>query len=232
MVRNLVGTLLIAPAMLLAYVGSTSAAVVGDPSGLSASSVVIDFESLPVGTSEPIIIGGVTISTFDREGTNDPREIAAQRSTQYPGIFEGQFFGMGRHDFRIEFATPVSQAGLGVFDPNYDGNALLAFDAMGDLIDIAVSAAGDPNFPTGPVGGSHSTFVGFVRPTADIARIELWNIFNPAEGKTDLLGIDSIRYFAGGGTVVIPEPGSIVLLAIGCLGLGAVWHRQRRSEAA
>lgn len=229
--RNIVGIFLILPTTLLAYVGSTSAAVVGDPSALNPASIVIDFESLPVGTPEPIIVGGVTISTFDREGTNAPREVAAQRSTQYPGIFEGQFFGMGRHDFRIEFATPVSQAGLGVFDPNYDGNALLAFDAMGDLIDIAVSAAGDPNFPTGPVGGSHSTFVGFVRPTADIARIELWNIFNQAEGKTDLLGIDTIRYFANGGTGVIPEPGSVALLAIGCLGLGAVRYRQRVQQA-
>lgn len=213
---------------------STEAAVVGDPGSLHPSSIVIDFEGIPVGTAEPIIVGGVTISTFNREVNNDPREVADPTASQlpHPGIFEGHYFGPGRHDFLIEFATPVSQFGLGVHDPNFDGNTLLAFDSMGNLLESATSAAGDPIFPTGPIGGSHSTFVGFVRPTADIAKVQLSNVFSALHGKTDLLGIDTVTYFDNGGMGAVPEPGSVALLGIGCLAAGIAWTKTRRARVA
>lgn len=223
-------SMFLAPAVMLLAAGSSEGAAVGDPGSLHPGSVVIDFEGFPVGTSEPIVVGGVTISTFNREGNSNPRQVVAPlpHQTQHADIFEGNYFAPGRHDFRIEFATPVSQVGLGVHDPNYVGNVVLAYDALGNVIDFAASQPGDPVFPTGPSGGSHSTFVGFVRPSADIVRLELHNAFDPTEGRTDLLAIDNVMFFANGGTGVIPEPGSVALLGIGCVVAGLGWVRKTR----
>lgn len=232
MSRTKLGAFFVASAcLLLANAEPSSAIVINDPSSLNPAAVMIDFESIPVGTAEPIVVGGVTISTFNRESTNAPREVAPLRGVQHPGVFEGSYFGPGRQDYLIEFDTPVAQFGMGVHDPNFNGNALLAFDALGNLLEFALSAAGDPNFPTGPTGGSHSAFVGFVRPTADIARVELLHVFSLADGKSDLLAIDTVTFFPAGGTGAIPEPGSVVLLGIGCSALGLAGYRRRRSAA-
>jgi hypothetical protein len=233
MSRTKLGALVTAPALLLLCADWASAAPVNSPSALHPASTLIDFNNMPVGTFEPIVVGGVTISTFDREGAQGPRAIAAPFAHQLPhaGIFGGNYFAPGRHHFAIEFASPVAQVGLGIHDPNYDGNQLLAFDSNGTLLDLAVSAAGGTIFPTGPVGGSHSAFVGFVRPTADIAKIELHHVWNPIAGKSDLLGIDNVMFFAGSGTGAIPEPSSLALVGvIGCM-LGGVAWRKRRTAA-
>jgi hypothetical protein len=233
MSRTQLGALVAAPALLLSLcAGSASAAVVVSPSALHPASSVINFEAYPVGTAEPIISGGVTISTYEREGTQAPRTVAASlpHQTQQPGIFSGNYFAPGRHHFLIEFDSPVSQFGLGVHDPNYVGNELLAFDSMGNLLEGVSS--GTANFPIFQVGGptvgpTFSAFVGFVRPTADISYVELHNVFNPAAGKTDLLGIDNVMYFSGGGTGAVPEPSSVALLGLigGIIGLVA-WRKR------
>jgi hypothetical protein len=231
MSRIKLGARIVAPAcLLLLSAGAASAVPVNGPNSLHPASTVINFNNMPVGTVEPIVVGGVTITTWEREGTNAPRTVAAPlpHQTQYPGIFDGNYFAPGRQHVLVEFATPVAQAGLGIYDPNYDGNQLFAFDEDGNLLDFAVSAAGGTIFPTGPVGGSFSTFVGFVRPTADIARLELHHVFNPVAGKSDLLGIDNVMFFAGNGSGVVPEPGSLALLGImSCVLGGFTWWRRR-----
>jgi hypothetical protein len=188
------------------------------PSALHPASTLINFESYPVGTLEPIISGDVTITTYERAPTNPgPQSVKAPKphQVQYPGIFSGNYFAPGVHHFLIEFSSPVSQFGLGVHDPNFPGNELRAFDSSGNLLE------GISSIPTGAVGGVFSTFVGFVRPTADIAYVELHNAPN------DLLGIDNVMYFPGGGTGAIPEPSSFALLGLvgGVLGL-ALWRKR------
>jgi hypothetical protein len=64
----------------------------------------------------------------------------------------------------IQFANPVSQFLVGWGDPNFSGNVLLAYDVNGTLLEQGVVALG-------PGGGGHAAWIGFVRPTADIAKI-------------------------------------------------------------
>ena len=212
MSRTQLGALVAAPALLLLLGNaSASAAIVASPSALHPASTLIDFNSIPVGTLEPIVSGNATITTFDRPATSPgPQAVAAPlpHQTAHPGIFSGNYFAPGPHHFLIEFNAPVSQVGLGVHDPNFAGNELLAFDSSGNLLEGVASIL------TGPVGGSFSTFVGFVRPTADIAYVELHN----APG--DWLGIDNVMYFSGGGTGAVPEPSSLAILGIVGASLG------------
>ena len=231
MSRIQLGAVIMAPALLLAACdGRALAVAVNSPSALHPSSTLIDFESFAVGTAEPIMASGATITTYDREGSLAPRTVAAPNANQtaHPGIFSGNYFGPGRQHFLIEFDSPVSQFGVGVHDANFDDNEILAFDALGNLLESAVSAAGSSIFPTGPSGGSHSSFVGFVRPTAEISYVELHHVFNPAAGKSDLWAIDNVMFFAGGGAGVVPEPSSFALLGIiaGVLGMFA-WRKRQ-----
>jgi hypothetical protein len=219
MSRTLLGALVAAPAFLFSLcAGSTSAAVIGSPSALHPASTLIDFNALPVGTVEPVISSGATITTFAFDhGPNPPQTVKAPKphQVQYPGIFTGNYFAPGAHHFRIEFDSPVSQVGLGVHDPNFAGNELFALDSAGNLLEKISS------IPTGPVGGVFSTFVGFVRPSADIASVELHN----AQG--DLLGIDNVMFFSSGGTGAIPEPTSLALAGVLGGGLALFAWRKR-----
>jgi len=202
--RNLIKCAIIFNA--LAFSGHTYSALISDPSQLDPASIIIDFESISVGTSEPIVINGVTITD---DNTSVTSSIQPQDWTQYPGIFEGQFFGLGVGDrgFVVEFETPVSQFGMGVFDPNFTGNILRALDSNGNVLEQMISNT-DPEFPVGPTGGIFSTFVGFSRNQRDIQRIELINV------PGDWLAIDTITY-----STVVPLPASIYLLASGLLSI-------------
>jgi hypothetical protein len=62
-------------------------------------------------------------------------------------------------NFNFDFANSVSQFGVGVFDPNFNGTNIAAYDSQGALLEPAVQ------IPTGPTGGSHSAFFGFAGPT-------------------------------------------------------------------
>jgi hypothetical protein len=214
MSRIQLGAVVTAPALLLLLcTASASAAIVASPSALHPASTLIDFSSFPVGTLEPIVSGNVTITTSSP--TPFPIRAPLANQLQHPGIFSGHYLGHGPANYLIDFNTPVSQLGLGVHDPNFAGNQLLAYDSAGNLLE------GVSSILTGPVGGSFSTFLGFVRPTADIAYVELRN----APG--DWLGIDNVMYFAGGGTGAVPEPSSLALLGVIGAGLGLVlWQRR------
>lgn len=225
--RIQLGALVAAPAVLLLLcAGSASATVVTSPSALHPASTLIDFESFPVGTLEPITSHGATITTYERASNNSgPQAVAAPlpHQVQFPGIFTGNYFAPGVHHFLIEFDSPVSQFGVGIHDPNYDGNEIRVFDSAGNLIKSVTSMSGDPDFPTGPVGGVFSTFVGFVRPTADISYVEVHN----APG--DLLGIDNVMFFPGNGTGAIPEPSTLALLGvIGCALTAVAWRKKAK----
>lgn len=84
-------------------------------------------------------------------------------------------FGLGRGErgFIINFnGLTVSEFGMGVFDLNYTGNTLTAYDINNNIIENITSNV-DPEFPVGIPGGTFSTFLGFSRITNDIAWAEL-----------------------------------------------------------
>lgn len=191
---------------ILLFAGPLFSAPISDPGQLEPTATIIDFESFAVGTTEPIVIDGVTITD---DNTSVTSSIRAQAWTQYPGIFEGQYFGLGTGDrgYIIEFNAPIAQFGMGIFDPNLTGNVLRALDSGGNVLEQLISNI-DPEFPVGPTGGVFSTFVGFVRQQNDIKRIELIHVAG------DWLAIDTVSY-----SRVVPIPAAFWLFVTGLLSL-------------
>ncbi len=187
--------------------------VITHPSQLHPNSQIQTFESYSVGTATPLTFGIATLST------NFPASVKAQQYTQHPGIYEGKYvgssFGIGENFF-IDFSTPVSQFGMGILDVNYDGNVFRALDANNNVLESVVSSSTNPDFLTGPTGGSYSLFIGFKRPTNDISRIELLPI------SLDFMAIDTVTYYAK----AIPEP-SAALFCLTALGLYVATRRRR-----
>lgn len=206
--------------LFLVMSSSSMAIPISSPSQLNSGSTIITFEELPSGTSEPVTINNVTFIDNNADVTSG---IQSQNWTQYPGIFEGQYFGVGTGDrgFIINFnGDTVSEFGMGVFDPNFTGNILTAYDINNNVLETLTSNV-DVEFPVGPVGGFFSTFVGFTRSSSDIAWLELTNV------PGDWLAIDTVTFF-GSTAIGVPEPTTLALLAIGLVGIG---YRRRKLAA-
>lgn len=162
-----------------------------DPSQLSPNPIVIDFEG--VTGANPLTIGDVTftsltgslvlfdISHWPANGTE------VESTTLFPGAEPDSAIA-------ITFAIPVSEFLLGWGDPNYPGNVLQAYDADGNLLEEAA-------VELGPIGGVHAAWIGFKRPTADIAKI----IVQPDQSQPsgDDYVIDNIHY-----NTVVPDADS------------------------
>lgn len=203
--------------LICATAGTAHSAPIGSPGALSGGNTVITFDEFSIGTPGPVTYAGVTIDST----TANTVSVLPQAFTQHAGIFEGQYFGQGFLDYFIDFnGSTVAEFGMGVFDPNFSSNVLRALDINGNVLETIVSSPTDPNFTLGPTGGFHATFVGFVRSTADIARIEL--IAAPG----DLLGIDTITFSEL--VAPIPEPPQALLLLAGLAGL-LQFGRKRRT---
>ena len=109
--------------------GSSEAALVSDPTGLSDSIIDIDFD-----TTFPDSINGVEISGgYGYEDSN--RWTAA---TSYPDFISGNMLIISSTSQEIktsiEFSTPVSGVGFGLFDSNFEGTGFEAFDILGNSL--------------------------------------------------------------------------------------------------
>tara|TARA_R110000787_G_scaffold14819_36_gene45648 strand:- start:209 stop:907 length:699 start_codon:yes stop_codon:yes gene_type:complete len=205
-----------------ALAGTSHAAPIGAPGDLTPGNNVITFEEFALGTVGPITFGGVTISASSANPSHGQVRQSFGAFVQHPGILENQFFGFNSPTYSIHFNGGfVQEFGLGVFDPNFDNNHLIAYDYYGNELERVTSAAGDPLFPTGPLGGNFSTFVGFKRNTADIYRVDLVSL------PGDLLGLDTVTY----SNVQVPEPAAGLVLLGGLAALG-FWRRQRNLKTA
>ncbi len=206
-------------ALVVGLIGAPAALAVPvtSPSDLNAARTIVDFESYAVGTIGPIAQSGATISGSPAGSVAIASSLAY---TQYPGVVSGNIFGFVPNvGFFVDFAQPVAEFGMGVFDPNFPGtwpgygtvtsvNTLRAYDAANVLLGETLSGSAD--FPVGAPGGGWSTFVGFRFATDQIARIELLG----APG--DLLGIDNVSFYR---LRTVPEPGSLALLVAGLAGI-------------
>jgi hypothetical protein len=219
---------IVVSAVVLSGVGQAKAGVITDPGALNPDATLIDFESLDVGTSLPLYDGFVHITSSLNFRNQSARVIAsASYYVQIPGVVEGHLVGHLPVDYFIEFDQPVSQFGMGIFDPNFAGNVLRAVDSAGNTLEEVTS--GTTAFPVGPTGGSFATYVGFVRPTNDISRIELIHVYSSENSIGDFLSIDNVTYYTTPSDV--PEPASMTLALLGSLCVGGCRLRRRFSAA-
>jgi len=190
--------------------------------GFSLSTTTLDFESFSVGTAQPSNADLSISAELPSAPGVQPSSVfvRSQGFTQIAGIFEGQYYGFDGANYYIQFNGVVQEFGMGIFDPNFAGNVLIAYDAFGNELERVTSDT-DPEFPTGIAGGSFSTFVGFSRATADINRIELLSVSN------DVLGIDTLTYSSLESTPSVSEPGSAILFLGNLIGLQFIRRRNR-----
>jgi hypothetical protein len=215
---------------LIAGFGIASAEAVpfSGTSGFTQPTTIIDFDSFTVGNQTPTTADATIHAEFQGfaypEFTPLDVHVRSQGFVQHAGIFEGQYYGFNAVDYVIEFNGLVQEFGIGIFDPNFAGNALIAYDVFGNELE-RVTTGTDAEFQTGPIGGSFSTFLGFTRDTADIKSIRL----SRAEG--DVLGIDSVTYSALAplteGDDSIPEPETSLIFLGSLLGLGLIRRKHR-----
>ncbi len=195
--------------------GAAQAATINTPGTFAPTQAIVDFEDTAAATFGPLTFGDLTISA-----AASGQRVNRQGFTQFPDIFEGQYFGFAATTFTLAFAVDVSDVGFGLFDPNVQGTRIDAFDRAGNLLETLMP-------PLGPTGGVFSTYVGFSRATGDIARVQA------VAAGNDILGVDTIawRTAAAAPPSPIPVPASLPLLLAGIGGLGWVARRRRSTKA-
>lgn len=184
--------------------------ILTDPSQLNGANTLIDFESLSVGTvSNPLILAGATFSGL---GT---LEVSSSLPWSPPPVVYGNVllsYNTSQYlDMRIDFDSPVSEIGFGMWDPNFAGNYLRVYDAGDTLLESV-------EFPVGAPGGSFAAFRGIRRSSDEIS----YAILDISSGS-EFYGIDNVSF----GAHAIPEPGGIgAVLAVATAGLMTRRKRQ------
>jgi hypothetical protein len=215
------GAVAIAVALVLGSAPAAKAAPITLPTQLTGPMTVVDFNSLSTGTqTSPLVLSGVTFSA-GTGGFNTINTSLYQASTLFPTFVSGN--ALGRADtnpalpnFTITFAAPVAQVGFGIFDANFLGNLILAYDGGGNLLEST-----SPDYLVAPSLGTGADYVGFVRGAADIKRIEL--VAGASGGVTDALWIDNLSF----SPTPVPEPASLGLVGIGLVAAVSLLRRRK-----
>jgi hypothetical protein len=152
--------------LALAFASGACAEPLTSPSQLSSTNSIINFEGYPLGPLGVIVT--VQCNTF---GTPSGFSIVDLSAQPYVGPLVG---GRGLHPLpgaigsglyvntSISFNPPVSEVGLGWWDPTTTGNVLRVYDSNTQFLEqITV--------PQQPPGGGGASFVGIRRPTREIA---------------------------------------------------------------
>jgi hypothetical protein len=211
----------IAVALVLGAAPGADAIPITLPTQLSGPVTVIDFNSLSTGAqTSPLALPGVTFSAgtaaFDTLNTS-----LWPASTLFPAFVSGN--ALGRADtnanlpnFTITFAAPVAQVGFGIFDANFPGNMIRAYDVGGNLLEGT-----SPDYLVPPSVGTGADYVGFVRGAADIKSIEI--VAGVSGPTADSLWFDNLSF----SPVPVPEPAAMFLLGTGLVA-AAVRLRRRK----
>lgn len=207
--------------LFLIFPMAAKAVPITEPDQLVGPVTLIDFEGVSP-SPNPVTISGVTFSApLANFGVTDTN--LSQASVDFPDYVSGLALGSADSNgappnFTITFSSGVAQVGFGLFDPNFPGSVISAFDSGGTLLE---STAPDDLFPP---GGSGADYLGFSRAAADIVRIEIVASNNPI---LDVLWVDKLA-FSSTPASEVAEPGSLGLLGLGLSGIGAL--RSRRKE--
>lgn len=206
--------------LLLMSPGPAIAHRITEPDQISPQ-VVIDFNDLAGGpVSSPFTISGVTFTgTLHLVDTDD-----YQASMDYPTYVSGLALGIPQIPtptgpaFRINFDSPVAQVGFGIFDPNFEGNEIIALGPGG----VLEATTPDSLFS---MGGYGADYVGFSRNAADILYIDILPaIFGENGDQRDSLWVDNLSI----STTPIPVPNSILLIGTGLISLAGVRRKLKQ----
>lgn len=177
---------------------------VGDPIG--PASTAVPSKGVTLSSSREFRVGNIAGS---------PNEVA--------GLYEGNIIfqptgSIAAGSFFVDFASPVAEAGLGLFN-NFGATErfynVSAYDTNGNLLAQQLNV--------GVI--AQAEFLGFVSSSAVISRFEL--NFGPTSGTGQRPLIDSITYFGGSTTTPVPVPAGLPLLLAG-IGILTLIGRRRQ----
>lgn len=204
------------PALALAPVVlscAVFAAPITHPAQMSSCAEVVNFDSLsqgPLGNLYQDKGASFTatrgLSIIDISAIFPNNRVFTQGRTLWPCESEN---GCAPNfaAIRISFDAPVTEVGLGWFDPNFAGNTLRAYDARGGLLESAEPAL----FP--PATGGEA-FIGIRRGAAEIAYVDVV----PASGA-DVFTIDNVHF--AGTPVITQQPSNVTSCLLGAVTLRA-----------
>ncbi len=172
--------------------------ILTDPSEMSDSNTLIDFESFAAGpVGSPLEISGATFS-----GAGSLEIIDSSPYSPTPVVHRNVLRGHDGSqslDMMIVFSTPVSEIGFGMWDPNLAGNFLRVYDANDVLLESA-------EFPTDSPGGHFAAFRGIRRSSNEIAYATL-----DLAATNEYYGIDNVSF----GATAVPEPSGLLVVLLG-----------------
>lgn len=184
--------------LLLIAPQATRADILTDPSQMNSNNTLIDFEAFAVGPiGNPLSISGVTFS-----GTGSLEILDASPYSPTPVVHRHvlrSFDDSQSLNMRMDFSTPVSEIGFGMWDPNLAGNFLRVYDANDVLLESA-------EFPTDSPGGHFAAFRGIRRSANEIAYATL-----DLAAPNEYYGIDNVSF----GASAVPEPSSFFVGLLG-----------------
>lgn len=204
-----------AASLLLAFTQGAHALVITSPGGLPLPpGHVVTFTGFPTGAqaTNTFLAPNLTITGSRNLDGIDTNGFVA--STTFPDFVDGVALGIRppggvSGTITLTFGVPVSQVGLGIFDPNFAGTMVEFFDATDTLLASVLLALFPP-------GGSGADYAGLVPPLAsDIKKVVV------AAAPGDHLWIDNVAYG-------VPEPDTLILIAAALLGLFLFSHRGSR----
>jgi len=205
---------LLGASLLLAFGQGANALVITAPSGFPVSpGHVATFTGLPTGAQATAIFLAPNLTITGSQNLDVINTDGFGASITFPDFVDGPALGIrpgsAGGTLTLTFAVPVSQVGLGIFDPNFAGT-MVQFYGIGDVL-LATEA-----LDLFPPGGSGADYVGLVPPPlVGITRV----VVTAAPG--DHLWIDNVAYG-------VPEPGTLALLAAALLGLVLLSDRASR----
>lgn len=230
-----------APAAFVAYAANPTTNSTDWAAGVTALGGVINnnvnFNAHPTGGLQPnFYLGsdGVTLTAVGDVNTVLNDAGPGQSNTSSTPLSSGEgphpvsnylFDGGAASSLTIDFATPVTGAGLFVidyFNPNNDNpltlSAYTGANGTGTLIGTANAAAF--NFQSNNV-----YFLGVISTLGDIRSVVFTDV-NSVTGDTT--GIDDIRFAPAGGTptVVAPLPPTVLLAGFGLVGMLGLRRRR------
>src|SRR6266545_1075138 len=174
-------------------------------SQVNASSPKIDNKSFLFAYESSSGVGVLT-------GSEDGGAVA---TTQ--GLIAAFAFGQTWAGAFISDTSPLGDYTITIFGSG--GGVLESFTMLASTFPVLATPGCDAASPFDGTGCGN--FIGFVRPTADIFKIQIGP--SGAAAGTDAFSIDDFRFSA-----LVPEPGTMLLVACGFLAAG-LWRQRSRA---